>query len=107
MASPGKKKGCTKTGGRKKGTPNKATAEVRELAGEYTEDALKTLVQIMNDNKAAAAARIAAAKAVLDRGHGKPAQALELASKDDGPMKVVFKSFTPPPGFHVAADSGD
>ncbi len=107
MASPGKKKGSAKTGGRIKGTPNKATAEVRELAGEYTEDALKTLVQIMNDNKAAAAARIAAAKAVLDRGHGKPAQALEPASEDDGPMKVVIRHFTPPPGFHVVADSGD
>ena len=107
MTNSGKKAGSTKTGGRKKGTPNKATADVRELAGEYTEDALKTLVQIMNDNKAAAAARIAAAKAVLDRGHGKPAQAVEHDIKDNGPPMVVFKSFTPPPGFHVAADSGD
>ena len=107
MTKRGKKEGSAKTGGRKKGTPNKATAEVRELAGEYTEDALKTLVQIMNDNKAAAAARIAAAKAVLDRGHGKPAQAVEPASEDDGPMNVVIRQFTPPPGFHVVADSGD
>ena len=93
MASPGKKKGATKTGGRKKGTPNKATAEVRELAGEYTEDALKTLVQIMNDNKAAAAARIAAAKAVLDRGHGKPAQALEHDIKDVSLTKIIIQRF--------------
>ncbi len=80
------------------GTPNKATAEVRELAREYTEDALKTLVQIMTGKKESAAARVAAANAVLDRGHGKPAQAVEPASKDADPPVVVIRRFTPPPG---------
>ena len=32
-----------KTGGRQKGTPNKATVEVRVLAQEYGPDALKEL----------------------------------------------------------------
>ena len=107
MAIPGRKIGCAKTGGRQKGTPNKATAEVRELAREYTEDALKTLVQIMTGKKESAAARVAAANAILDRGHGKPAQSMEHTSKEDGPTVIVLREFGPPPGTDAVTDSGD
>lgn len=66
-----------KTGGRKAGTPNKATASVREAAQEYTTDALNTLVAVMNDDTQPGAARVAAANSVLDRGYGKPTQPVE------------------------------
>ncbi len=35
-----------KTGGRRKGVPNKATAEIREHAQQYTVEALEGLAQI-------------------------------------------------------------
>lgn len=87
MASPGRKQGTIKTGGRVKGTPNKSTAEIKELAQTYSTDALKTLATIMltseNDT-----AKIAAAKELLDRGYGKPTQAMEHSGPDGGPVVV-------------------
>lgn len=60
-----------KTGGREKGTPNKASASLKEAAQVHTEKALATIVQVMGDDTAPAT-RLAAAIALLDRGHGKP-----------------------------------
>jgi hypothetical protein len=51
---------------------------VREAARELTLDAIDTLAAIMKDPKAPAAARISAAVALLDRGHGRPYQAVEV-----------------------------
>ena len=61
-----------KTGGRQAGTPNKTTASVKELAQQYVEDALSVLSDIMRDDTAPPAARVAAANSLLDRGYGKP-----------------------------------
>jgi hypothetical protein len=36
---PGRPKGTPKTGGRKKGTPNKATVEIKTLAQTFVQDA--------------------------------------------------------------------
>jgi hypothetical protein len=52
----------------------KVVAEVRELAREHTSKAVETLVSIMSNPKAAPAARVSAANALLDRGYGKPPQ---------------------------------
>jgi hypothetical protein len=52
----------------------KVVAEVRELAREHTSKAVETLVSIMTNQKAAPAARVSAANALLDRGFGKPPQ---------------------------------
>ena len=52
----------------------KVVAEVRELAREHTGKAIETLVSIMANPKAAPAARVSAANALLDRGYGRPAQ---------------------------------
>ena len=60
-----------KTGGRRKGTPNKATAEIREHAQQYTVEALGGLAEIAR-NGDSDAAKVAAWKAILDRGHGRP-----------------------------------
>ena len=52
----------------------KVVAEIRELAREHTGEAVETLVSIMTNPKAAPAARVSAANALLDRGYGKPPQ---------------------------------
>jgi Family of unknown function (DUF5681) len=61
-------------------------AEVRELAREHTSKAVETLVSIMTNQKAAPAARVSAANALLDRGYGKPPQHI---TGEGGPRYVV------------------
>lgn len=80
-----------KTGGRIKGTPNKATADVKQLAQKYTEEAIKTLAQIMKSGDSDKA-RAAAAKELLDRAHGRPVQA--ITGEGGGPLTVVVRKFT-------------
>lgn len=69
--------------GRPKGAVNKATADVKDLAGEYSDAAMRTLAEIMADGRAPAAARVAASNAILDRRYGKPKQAVELEGEVD------------------------
>ena len=61
-------------------------AEVRELARAHTGEAVQTLVSIMTNPKAAPAARVSAANALLDRGYGKPPQHI---TGEGGPSYVV------------------
>ena len=61
--------------GRKIGVPNKVTIELQAAAQQYTEQALRTLVEVC-ENSESDAARVAAACAILDRGYGKPRQQL-------------------------------
>ena len=77
-----------KTGGRKKGTPNKATADIKAVAGEYSEQAVRTLVSVM-DSSDSDAARVAAAKELLDRAHGKSPQA--LTGESGGPIALAIQ----------------
>ncbi len=51
--------------------------DVKEAAKSHTRQAMLTLLSVMNDNSAPAAARVSAAQAVLDRGWGKPQQSVE------------------------------
>lgn len=67
--------------GRKPGVPNKITRPIRELAANFSEHAIKTLVQIMVDQVAPPAARVAAAKELLDRAHGRPSQSANITLK--------------------------
>jgi hypothetical protein len=59
-----------------------ATLTTRSAARERTQDAVDTLFAVTKDPKAPAAARVSAA-AILDRGHGKPAQAIEVNAGPD------------------------
>ncbi len=70
----------TKTSGqgRPKGVPNKVTRPVRELAANFSEHAIGVLVRIMADFGAPHAARVAAAREVLDRAHGRPATSVQF-----------------------------
>ena len=65
-----------KTGGRRKGTPNKATAEVRALAQQYTAECIDRLAEIARDDNPTAA--VSACRELLNRGHGLPAQNLHV-----------------------------
>jgi hypothetical protein len=60
-----------KTGGRRPGVPNKATRELKELAQPYAPKAIETLLWIMEHGQTEAA-RVAAARELLDRGYGRP-----------------------------------
>ncbi len=63
------------------GRPKKLLPDGRSLvdiAMGYTPDALSTLAEIMQDKKAPAAARATAANSLLDRGHGKPKQPIDV-----------------------------
>lgn len=84
--------------GRRKGVQNKATVIVKVAAQAFTADALDTLAEIMKDEDQPAAARVAAANALLDRGHGKPKQPLTGGDDDDNPLVVsgVAVSFVDP-----------
>lgn len=52
-----------------------ASAEVRELARQHTEAAIRALVEALGDPKQ----RVAAATALLDRAFGKPKQEVETS----------------------------
>jgi hypothetical protein len=76
-SKPSKRGGRRPGAGRKSGIQNKTTRELKALAGDYTERAVKTLVTVMEDPEAPPAARVAAADKLLDRGHGRPAVTVE------------------------------
>lgn len=67
-------------GGRKPGVPNKATAEIKEIARQYGPKAIKELAKLAGLDPAGKGkaeseqARIGALNAILDRGYGKAAQ---------------------------------
>jgi hypothetical protein len=51
---------------------------VRTAARALTQEAIDTLATVMRDGRAPPTARISAAVALLDRGHGRPSQAVDL-----------------------------
>lgn len=67
----------------------KALTDIRSLARSHTETALKTLAGIMEQPDAPPAARVAAANSLLDRGWGKPVQA--ISNDEDAPFKLVVE----------------
>ena len=67
----------------------KAPAEIRSLARSHTKSALKVLSGIMNEAEAPAAARVAAAQALLDRGWGKPTQF--IGGDVENPLQQVIR----------------
>jgi hypothetical protein len=63
-------------------------SDIQELARQQSPHAIITLSEIMSDEKAPPAARVAAANALLDRGYGKPTQTISntLAKVDPSTM---------------------
>lgn len=74
--------------GRPKGALNKITADVKAIAQEYTEQAIKVLADIMVNGESEAA-RVSAVNALLDRAYGKPPQA--ITGDDGGAVKFIIE----------------
>ena len=69
------KGGRTPGAGRKKGVPNKITADIRALAHNYGPDAIRRLAHLMQHAESEQA-QVSAARELLDRAYGRPAQAI-------------------------------
>ena len=78
----GKREGA----GRKKGQPNKATAEVRAAARKFAPTAFKELARLAAKAESEQA-RIAAIKEILDRAYGKSVQPHD-GDGEGGPIYV-------------------
>ena len=83
-----------KTGGRQKGSLNKATADVKAAAQKYTDEAVRELARIMRESDSDRA-KVSEIKEILDRGHGKPKQAVDVAANlgidpGDGEVTITF-----------------
>lgn len=91
--------------GRPKGSkavlPHEEKRKLADKARKHAEKALKTLVDVMQDTKAPAASRVAAAGHILDRGYGKAPQGVSLEDSEGNAIQppTINLSF-------VAADEG-
>lgn len=56
-----------------------------QLAREHTEEAVETLVEVMRDDTAPPAARVAAADKILNRGWGQAPQTITIKDDDAQP----------------------
>lgn len=73
-------------GGRVKGIPNKATADVRALASQYGPEAIEELARLATQAESEAA-RVSAIKELLDRAYGKSPQPL-TGQDATGPVEI-------------------
>jgi hypothetical protein len=72
--------------GRRKGVPNKATAEVKDICRQHALRVITELVRLATEADTSAA-RIAACKEVLDRAYGKAPQA--IVGDSDNPTRLA------------------
>lgn len=87
-------RGGTRPGaGRKKGAVGKAKRDLAEMAKEYAETALFTLVEIATGD-GAPSARVSAATAILDRAFGRPPQAIEHSASTVDPLKRLMQEIS-------------
>lgn len=75
--------------GRRKGTPNKSTADVKALAQKYAPAAMEELSRLSTGAESEAA-RVAAIKEILDRAYGKSKQPLVGGDESDAPIKTAL-----------------
>lgn len=89
MAKGGKREGA----GRKKGSPNKATADIKKLAQEHGPEAIETLAALMRNG--GEQVKKAAASELLDRGYGKPAQ-VHIGDDEAPPITFIERRIVRP-----------
>lgn len=90
-AKRGRKPGTPKTGGRQVGTPNKSTAEQKaalEAAAQQRGVKMIEILESIAERGSPDAARVSAATALLDRGFGRPRQALEHSGTEGEPVQI-------------------
>lgn len=90
-----------KTGGRVAGTPNKATAEVKELALVFGPAAIQRAAELAGlvDGKKAAeseAAQMSALNTILDRAYGKPKQSLDVDAQVNATVTEIRRKIVDP-----------
>jgi hypothetical protein len=66
---------------------SKTLVQIRSLARSHTRTAINALVGVMRSKNATHAARVSAANAILDRGWGRPPQALENGG--EGALELI------------------
>lgn len=74
--------------GRPKGAKHAKTLEIEAAAKRYAGDALKALLHVATKGESEGA-RVAAAVALLDRGYGKPRQAVEHSGPGGEPVQIT------------------
>ena len=85
-------KGQKTGGGSRKGIPNKATAEIKEVARQYGPAAVHKLAEMAGlvdgvEPAQSEQARVAANKEILDRGYGKATQT--IAGDNESPLTII------------------
>lgn len=77
--------------GRPKGSKNKATTEIKKIAQAHGKEAIDQLVLLVAHGKPHAT-RVAAAKELLDRGYGRPAQetTVDVNLRNAPSITVIF-----------------
>ncbi len=76
--------------GRPKGRKDAKTLEIEAEARPYGHFALKALVRLVKCSKSDSV-RVAAAIAILDRGYGRPRQAVALTDPDGNALEVTVR----------------
>lgn len=95
MKNQNKPRGGKRPGaGRRKGSVARATREQKgtlgELARQYTAVAMATLARVAEKGESESA-QVAASIAILDRGFGRPPQAVELTGENGDPIEVISR----------------
>ncbi len=80
-----------KTGGRRKGTPNKVTAEIKAAFQKHGDELVQALLALTKSDDERV--RLGAIQACLDRGWGRPAQAVQVGADPDSVPVVFVMSF--------------
>lgn len=75
--------------GRRKGAINKLASDIKALAQPYGPEALDVIVFTMRQGEKLAD-RLTAARELLDRGYGKPAQAIVGGGEGTPPVALQF-----------------
>ncbi len=71
--------GCRPGAGRPKGVPNVITRPLKEIAAQLGPDAIQEVQRLMNESTNDVV-RLAAARELLDRGVGRPAQSVAVTT---------------------------
>lgn len=90
-------------GGRPKGSRNKATKEIRDIAQRHGRRMIGGLARIALDADAELDARIKAMGLILAYGYGKPTEHRELTGKDGKPLAGVGLAQLEPALAEIAA----
>jgi hypothetical protein len=84
----GRRGGARPGAGRPRGRKSAKTIEIESAAKVYAGDALKALAYIAMHGEIESA-RVSAATALLDRGYGRPRQAVEHTGESGGPVMIT------------------